>query len=371
MDRWLWSVLCLLGSTPSLLSADASPLPPTPKDLERHLVVSGQGYFPVALRLRDGRIAVVLRGGAEHLGIKGRLDIVFSADEGKTWTEPRGVVDSPVDDRNPAFGQAADGSLIVGFYRTAQYDDEGRYQPRLDRPVSCWVTRSRDGGRNWDEPRAVDVSEISWGSPYGRILTLPDGTLLMAVYGGSLRKPNEARELTGIRQRSYLYRSTDHGLTWARFSGPIGGEERQFSETALLRLPDGQILAAMRSRATDVWITDSRDDGRTWSPPQPLTPAQVHPADLLLLADHRVLLTVGYRQEPFGVRAMIRDAQGRWDWKSHFLLVRDAVGGDCGYPSSVLLKDGRVLTVYYATRVREHRSWGVHCAAVIYTPPSP
>jgi hypothetical protein len=34
-----------------------------PPSLERSLVVSGQGYFPVALRLKDGRIAVVLRGG--------------------------------------------------------------------------------------------------------------------------------------------------------------------------------------------------------------------------------------------------------------------------------------------------------------------
>ncbi|MGA2069455.1 MAG: hypothetical protein ABSG86_31175 [Thermoguttaceae bacterium] len=46
--------------------------------------MSGQGYFPVALWLSDGRIAVVLRGGAPHLGIQGRMDIVFSSDEGQT-----------------------------------------------------------------------------------------------------------------------------------------------------------------------------------------------------------------------------------------------------------------------------------------------
>jgi hypothetical protein len=76
-----------------------------PPPLKRSLVVSGQGYFPVALRLKDGRIAVALRGGAPHVGIKGRLDMVFSADEGKSWTKPTLVVDSPVDDRNPALGR--------------------------------------------------------------------------------------------------------------------------------------------------------------------------------------------------------------------------------------------------------------------------
>src|SRR3954469_17637154 len=99
----------------------------SPPSLKRSLVVSGQGYFPVALRLQDGRIAVVLRGGAGHLGIKGRLDVVFSSDEGKTWSKPAVVVDSPVDDRNPAFGQARDGTLVVGFWRTARYTDQGRY----------------------------------------------------------------------------------------------------------------------------------------------------------------------------------------------------------------------------------------------------
>lgn len=84
---------------------------PQPKGLKRSLVVSGQGYFPVALRLKDDRIAVVLRGGAGHLGINGRLDIVFSADEGQTWSKPVVVNDSFVDDRNPAFGQAANGGL--------------------------------------------------------------------------------------------------------------------------------------------------------------------------------------------------------------------------------------------------------------------
>src|SRR2546429_6906304 len=100
---------------------------PTIPPLERSLVVSGQGYFPVALRLQDGRIAVVLRGGAAHLGIKGRLDMVFSADEGKSWTRPTLVVDAPADDRNPVLGQARDGSLVVAYFRTANYDEQGRY----------------------------------------------------------------------------------------------------------------------------------------------------------------------------------------------------------------------------------------------------
>jgi len=338
-----------------------------PQGLERSAVVTGQGYFPVALRLEDGRIAAVLRGGAGHLGIKGRLEIVFSADEGKNWSEPTVVNDSPADDRNPALGQAANGDLIVGFWRTATYDENGRYNPKLDKPRNTWVTRSTDGGKTWSEATELDVSDIGWGSPYGKILTMPDGAMLMAVYGGPQRPPGQ--EDVKREDHSYLYRSTDQGKSWSRYAECSSGG--QFNETALVRLPSGKILAAMRSRrGSRVWLTESGDDGNTWSEPKQITPDLVHPADMVLLPDGRVLMAVGYRVEPYGVAGLAGDAQGNFDWEQRFTLVNDAISRDCGYPSSVVLKDGRVMTLYYATRSKDHPDWKVHCGAVVYTPPS-
>ena len=336
---------------------------PTPASLKRSLVVSGQGYFPVALRLQDGRIAVVLRGGAGHLGIAGRLDMVFSADDGRTWSKPGLVVDSPLDDRNPALGQAKDGTLVVGYWRTANYDEKGRYEPRLKKPTNTWVTRSKDGGKTWSESTEIDVKDIGWGSPYGKILTLPDESMLMAVYGGPVHAPAAK---VADSNNSYIYRSTDNGKTWKRWATP--GPKR-FNETSLLRLASGNLLAAMRSQSGgEVWLSDSQDGGKTWSEPRNLTPARVHPPDLLLLPDERILLVTGYRVGPFGVRGLVGDKDGNFDWKRRFILVNDATNSDCGYPSSILLKDGRVLTVYYAVGSKENPEWGVHCGAVTYAP---
>ena len=336
-----------------------------PQQCSRFLVVSGQGYFPVALRLADGRIAVVLRGGGPHLSIHGRLDIVFSSDEGKIWSKPGVVVDSPADDRNPAFGQAADGTLVVAFWRTARYRDDGTYDPALDKPVNTWVTRSSDGGKTWLDPRQIDVSDIGWGSPFGRMLTLPDGTMLMHIYGGPVRSPDQnAPKKT---DNSYIYRSTDSGKTWKRYS--TAGPDR-FNETALLRVSEHMMLAALRtSDDNSVWLTASRDVAKTWSEPKRVTPRAVHPADLLLLPGGRVLMTVGDRRGPFGVDALVGDSNGDFDWEHHLTLVDNAITGDCGYPSSVVQKDGRILTVYYATGSKEQPNWRTHCGAVVWTPP--
>ncbi len=362
--KWLAMLILAPVVLGSCFAAAADEQPPP--GLARSAVVTGQGYFPVALRLQDGRIAVVLRGGAGHLGIKGRLDMVFSEDEGKTWSKPTLVVDTPLDDRNPALGQAKDGSLVVGFWRTANYDDQGKYNPKLEKPVDTWVTRSLDGGKTWSAPAGIDVSDIGWGSPYGRILTLEDGSMLMNIYGGPIRPPGT--KAAAREDNSYLYRSTDHGQTWKRFA--LAGAKR-FNETALLRLPAGKLLAAMRTTGpAEVWLTGSTDNGQTWSQPQKVTPGRVHPADLCLLPDNRVLLVTGYRVGPFGVRGLIGDKDGQFDWEQRFLLVNDATNTDCGYPSSVVLKDGRVLTVYYAVGSKENPDWRVHCGAVIYRPPT-
>jgi hypothetical protein len=77
----------------------------------------------------------------------------------------------------------------------------------------------------------------------------------------------------------------------------------------------------------------------------------------------------GYRVGPFGVRAVIGDKQGKFDFGDRFILVNDATSTDCGYPSSILLKDGRILTVYYAVGSKDNPTWGVHCGAVTFKVP--
>ena len=95
-------------------------------DVTRVTAVSGGGYFPVLIRLHSGELMAVLRGGAPHVGVKGRLDIVTSKDGGKTWSAPRTVADGPDDDRNPALGQLKDGTILLSYAIARGYDESGK-----------------------------------------------------------------------------------------------------------------------------------------------------------------------------------------------------------------------------------------------------
>jgi hypothetical protein len=89
-----------------------------------------------------------------------------------------------------------------------------------------------------------------------------------------------------------------------------------------------------------------------------------HPGDLIPLRGGQVLLVTGFRNAPFGVRGVIGDASHTFDWRNSFALVEDSTNVDTGYPSSVRMEDGRVLTFYYAVGSTTHADWGIHCGVV-------
>ena len=115
-------------------------------------------------------------------------------------------------------------------------------------------------------------------------------------------------------------------------------------------------------------MSESSDDGYTWTEPTQVTQASEHPGDLLLLPSGKVLLVYGRRLRPYGVRALLSHDEGRsWDHDHTISLVADSDTTDCGYPSSVLLDDGTICTAYYNVEDRRvYTSWGIHAALVRY-----
>ncbi len=123
---------------------------------------------------------------------------------------------------------------------------------------------------------------------------------------------------------------------------------KHYNETSIVALSDGRLLAALRAeKGGSLAVSESKNQGQTWSTPRQITKDNEHPADLIQLADGRVLLVFGQRNAPRGIHAMLSSDGATWDPAKRIVLADDAPNTDCGYPSSVEVTKGRVATLYY------------------------
>ena len=128
------------------------------------------------------------------------------------------------------------------------------------------------------------------------------------------------------------------------------------NETALIVLPDGDILAVLRDdNAQGLHSTRSQDGGLTWSSTTQITQARQHPADLVHLSNGDILLTYGNRNPPHRIEGRVSRDGGR-SWLNCLLTFSGHLYGytaeetrrtDLGYPSSVVRGGSQGITMYY------------------------
>ena len=337
--------------------------------IERSCVCAMQGQFPVIAGGIAGELAAAFRAGAGHYGLSGTVATASSTDGGRTWSDPIEVAPRGDDVRNPALGIVGD-RWIVAYWnagvRCYPAGDDGvrRWKLHATRgPDEAFVVTSDDRGRTWTQPRAFRSELLAWASPFGRIVTLADGTLAMAAYG----PPPDAT--TPAPFDCVMFRSRDGGASW-------GDETRVLaaaSEMSLCPVSDTRLVAAVRRARGDTVIVRSDDAGRTWSEPIAATRVDEHPGDVCVLRHSgRMLLTFGRRRRPLGVGALVSDDHGTtWDRDHEVILAGDGIGNDVGYPSTVQLDDGTIVTACYFARGSAASEpidgWGeISCQALRY-----
>jgi hypothetical protein len=318
------------------------------------------GYFgwPTVARMDDGRLVVVSSGlRSEHVCPFGKTVLHESRDDGQSWSESRVIQDSVIDDRDAGVVNLGGQSLLVSWFRSdtrmygrdtwkevfKDWNDE-----RVAGLVGSWVMRSGDGGDSWTEPIRVPVS-----APHGPVQLRGGDLLYLGKVFGTWQDMATGQIAAA--------RSDDGGKTW-RLVGRVPVAPRtdaaNYHEPHVVELPSGRLVAAIRVQdAADkrlavagipsftIMQSESGDGGVTWSMPRWLG-FKGAPPHLLRHSSGALVMTYGYRDRPFGQRVAIsRDDGGSWE--ADWVLRGDGPDGDLGYPSTVELADGSLLTVYY------------------------
>ena len=325
--------------------------------------------WPTLARRSNGELLAVCSGGREaHVCPFGRVELMRSRDNGATWTFPRVLIDGPVDDRDAGVLETAKGSILVTTFTSVAYEDRlntalkmkpddenawppekiGRWQAVHHRvgaaqrevELGSWILRSRDAGRSWSAPYRCPVN-----SPHGPI-QLSDGRLL---YAGKLFWYGRAGQGQG---RIGVCESADDGETWrwlAEIPTRPGDNFDDYHELHAVEAADGGVIAHIRNHnkanERETLQSESRDGGKRWSLPRSIG-VWGYPSHLLRLSDDRLLMTYGHRRDPIGNRARVSEDHGG-NWSPAMIISRDGTSSDVGYPSTVELDDGSLLTVWY------------------------
>ena len=357
----------LLGALLGLRCGDATSTGPRSPEILRNVTVyEAPGEYcawPDIARTAAGDLIVLFCRSEEHLGPDGAILLSRSTDNGHTWQPPVVAFDTPIDDRESGITVLSGGRLLAHLMSTFHTPEKyAALRPlAYERPVlerwTAFVRRpeyqaaerfggghnalSTDGGRTWSAPVA-GKDAIHGG------IQLADGRLMVASY----------RETLDSITVNVAEAPLAPWQTIATVASPRPDSLR-FGEPHILQLPSGRIIMMIRATTkpyndTDdrchLWETYSDDLGQRWVAPFE-TPLWGFPPHLLLLSDGRVLVSYGYRREPFGQRVCISTDGVSWDPERELVLRDDAPNKDLGYPASIELEPGTVLTVYYQPNV--------------------
>ncbi len=359
------------------ISGDVRPLP----DERPFHVIHEQGQYdchttriPAIARTNDGTLLAVYdlrynsrRDLQEHIDI----GLSRSTDGGKTWENPRPIMDMgefgglPQDQNGCSdpniLVDAATGEIFVsavwthGKPKTHQWVGNGS-EPGLDFRTSTqfMVVRSTDDGVSWSEPEnwTAKLKQPEWylfAPAPGNGISLSNGTLVM---------PTQGRDAEGVPFSNLMW-SDDHGESWT-VSKPARSNT---TECAVVELSDGSLMLNMRDNRnrSDKGETNGRavsvtsDLGQTWkthssdhgSLPEPVCMASLIGHEL---ADSRQVLFFSnpdnrYSRKNMTIKVSLDDGK-TWPEEHHIEL--DHRGG--AYSSQVMVDDETLGILYESSR---------------------
>lgn len=328
-------------------------------------------YFgwPSICRLPDGKLMMGASGFRYgHICPFGKVIACYSNDEGQNWSMPTVIMDTPLDDRDCGLCVGKDNTVMMtSFNNTAE--DQKRFkkashlserkkaifQAYIDylestdaeeKYLGSVAKFSFDGGYHF-----TNFTKLPISNPHGP-LALENGKFL---YIGTKSGFFDAKEFADKEDTIFCYIIDKNGDFEYLSSVPdvkeADGEINEICEPYAILLPNGKIIVHIRVHIDNnmtLYQSESLDGGKTFSTPHRILETnQSAPSHLLLHSSGVLIATYSYRDKPYGIRAMLSYDNGE-TWETEKILSAENIAwGDLGYPCSVELKDGNILTVYY------------------------
>ncbi|MFZ2657983.1 MAG: sialidase family protein [Victivallales bacterium] len=323
---------------------------------------------------QTGRIFVVFSGGRRgHICPFGKVMMISSDDDGRTWSGARILYDGPLDDRDAGVLVTSKGTVLVSWFNSIIYryflekDDWSAQNLTpaerlewqgisnnisdecLSQELGNWMIRSEDGGRSFSA-KIPTMTNSSHGPT-----ELADGRLLyVGKFRSEIKRYSDLRMGSPHGVKNGVAESIDDGRSWRILCGELpvaeGDLAADYYEYYAVQASDGKLVAHIRNRRlnsrgqAEILQMESSDEGRSWTTPHS-TGTYGGPVHLMRLGDGRLLMSYSHRYEPMGNYAKVsKDCGLTWSAPFVFGPTRQA---DMGYPSSVELPDGTMLSAWY------------------------
>ena len=330
-----------------------------------------QGWGSLA-RDEQGTLYAVASGfRVSHICPFGKTVMYISKNEGKTWSPPIVINDTYLDDRDAGILYMGNGRILVSWFTHSVHEYTNTYKdiikgiagpmaqdavagmlesfskiPEDKVSAGSYMRISEDYGTTWS-----DIISLPVTAPHGPTMC-NDGTLM---YLGVKNYDDEGINIVrGCRDNVYFYKSYDGGYTWnleSRVAVPGWlSPEQILQEPHVIELPNGNILGAFRIEGQSpftIGLCLSEDGGKTWGEIYP-TGVSGSPPHLMVHSSGALICSYGRREAPCGQRAMVSYDLGK-TWETEYVLnnAKNENDFDLGYPTTVELNDGSLMTAYY------------------------
>lgn len=319
-------------------------------------------YFgwPTLTRLRDGRLAASASGfRIAHVCPFGKAVVSFSNDDGKSYTPPTIVIDTVLDDRDCGlcpFGES--GLIVTSFNNSVSF--QRKVNDGCKAPIKkAYIDSYLDSISQEEETEVIgSLFRVSFdnGDTFGKIYKSP----ITSPHGPAELKNGDilwvGAKFGGAEILAYKLDPFNGEMTYI---GKIDTDELKKenivpAEPYVFELDDGTLICHIRAdrggerSVFTLYQSVSKDGGATWSKPMRILAERGGaPAHIMRHSSGVLISSYGYRDRDYGIKAMFSTDDGKtWD-TDNYIYRSEGDSSDLGYPCTVELEDGSLLTAFY------------------------